>query len=112
MSVSKRTLMFAFFYLIAIAAWAFDQPARARQAAEAVDGPSVGPVEAEPGLFDPPPGDPWSSPPQQARGPQSSAGDALVRKARIAPHWFGQNTRFWYRNDLVQAAANSFWSTP
>src|SRR5436190_16783953 len=24
----------------------------------------------------------------------------LVFKDRIAPHWFHENTRFWYRNDL------------
>src|SRR5262249_13121624 len=23
-----------------------------------------------------------------------------VYKSRIAPHWFDDNTRFWYRNDL------------
>ncbi len=37
-----------------------------------------------------------ASPPGRA-GP----GDALVSKARITPHWFHQNNRFWYRNDLA-----------
>ncbi|HWW02399.1 MAG TPA: prolyl oligopeptidase family serine peptidase [Candidatus Acidoferrum sp.] len=27
-----------------------------------------------------------------------------VYKARIAPHWFQDNTRFWYRNDLRESA--------
>ncbi len=54
----------------------------------------------DPNPFVPPPGDPWYVPPQQARGPRAGAGDALVSKARITPHWFHQNNRFWYRNDL------------
>ena len=33
--------------------------------------------------------------------PRASAGDALVSKTRITPHWFHQNNRFWYRNDLA-----------
>src|SRR5687767_15815307 len=27
-----------------------------------------------------------------------------VYKARITPHWFENNTRFWYRNDLPRDA--------
>jgi dipeptidyl aminopeptidase/acylaminoacyl peptidase len=37
---------------------------------------------------------------QQRRGP----GESQVRgvyKSRITPHWFQDNTRFWYRNDLL-----------
>jgi dipeptidyl aminopeptidase/acylaminoacyl peptidase len=34
---------------------------------------------------------------QRPRGPRRAFG---VYKARITPHWFGDNTRFWYRNDL------------
>jgi dipeptidyl aminopeptidase/acylaminoacyl peptidase len=30
--------------------------------------------------------------------------DAGVYKARIAPHWFQDETRFWYRNDLPRGA--------
>jgi dienelactone hydrolase len=38
-----------------------------------------------------------SQPPQQRRGAPSERG---VYKARITPHWFTNNTEFWYRNDL------------
>ncbi len=99
MSASKRDFTFAFFGLIALAGLAFAPPAVALQ-----DDPPIGESpEAsadEPGLFDPPPGDPWYAPPQQARGPRGSAGDALVAKSRITPHWFHHNNRFWYRNDF------------
>ena len=27
-----------------------------------------------------------------------------VFKARVRPHWFADNTRFWYRNDLPSNA--------
>ena len=37
------------------------------------------------------------SPQQDARGPQ---GPRRVFKDPIIPHWFANNTRFWYRNDL------------
>jgi dipeptidyl aminopeptidase/acylaminoacyl peptidase len=37
-------------------------------------------------------------PPQQdSRGPQ---GPRRVFKDQVVPHWFANNTRFWYRNDL------------
>jgi dipeptidyl aminopeptidase/acylaminoacyl peptidase/uncharacterized protein (DUF885 family) len=49
----------------------------------------------------PPPGDPFYTAPRQQRGQRRGAGDERVFKARIAPHWFAQNNRFWYRNDLV-----------
>src|ERR1019366_2932178 len=35
---------------------------------------------------------------QQRRG--GSPPEHGVYKARITPHWFAQNTQFWYRNDL------------
>src|SRR5262245_46816701 len=37
------------------------------------------------------------SPPQQRRGGGEVRG---VYKSRIAPNWFANDTRFWYRNDL------------
>jgi dipeptidyl aminopeptidase/acylaminoacyl peptidase len=37
--------------------------------------------------------------PQQRRG-RFGAPEAGVYKARITPHWFQNDTRFWYRNDL------------
>ena len=40
----------------------------------------------------------------QQRGPRPTAGDRLVFKMRIAPHWFDANDRFWYRNDLAGGA--------
>ena len=54
--------------------------------------------------FAPPPGDPWYEPPPQQRGPRPNAADRLVFKMRIAPHWFDENNRFWYRNDLPAGA--------
>ena len=89
MSWSKRALLLACFYSIAIVALTSAPSASARQSSP-----------DEPGLFDPPPGDPWYSPPQQTRPPRGNTGDSLVSKSRIAPHWFHQNNRFWYRNDL------------
>lgn len=50
--------------------------------------------------FDIPPGDPWYEPLQQRRR-RPSEGDRLVFKARIVPHWFDGDDRFWYRNDLA-----------
>ena len=40
---------------------------------------------------------PRLSPQETGRRPSRSD---LVFKDRIAPHWFHENTRFWYRNDL------------
>src|SRR5690349_14081712 len=37
--------------------------------------------------------------PQQRRG-RFGEPERGVYKARINPHWFQNNTRFWYRNDL------------
>jgi dipeptidyl aminopeptidase/acylaminoacyl peptidase len=38
------------------------------------------------------------APAQNARGVRPVQG---LYKDRITPHWFGDNTRFWYRNDLA-----------
>ncbi len=64
----------------------------------------------EPALDDelsPPPGDPWYEPAQdpQQRGGRTNTGDRLVFKARIEPHWFDHNNRFWYRNQLADGAS-------
>lgn len=40
--------------------------------------------------------------PQQRRGPRDQG--AGIYKAQITPHWFKNNTRFWYRNDLKGGA--------
>ena len=37
------------------------------------------------------------SPQQDTRGPQ---GPRRVFRDQVTPHWFANNTRFWYRNDL------------
>jgi dipeptidyl aminopeptidase/acylaminoacyl peptidase len=60
--------------------------------------------DADEERFDPPAGDPWYSSAPQQRGPRPSPGDGLVFKMRIAPHWFDQDNRFWYRNDLPGGA--------
>jgi hypothetical protein len=98
MSGSKHASLLVCWCFTAIAWSIIASPATASQD----DEPLTGLASDEPGLFDPPPGDPWYSPPQQAqaRPPRSGAGDALVAKTRITPHWFNQNNRFWYRNDL------------
>jgi dipeptidyl aminopeptidase/acylaminoacyl peptidase len=39
--------------------------------------------------------------PQQRRGGQRGGpGSPRVFKSQVTPHWFQNNTRFWYRNDL------------
>ncbi len=84
--------------------------ARHARADEPVNAPApAGPaaltaVDADNEGFDPPAGDPWYSPASQQRGPRPSSGDSLVFKMRIAPHWFDQDNRFWYRNDLPGGA--------
>src|SRR5436189_1736616 len=39
-------------------------------------------------------------PQQTQRGPRSEPFSSGVYKDRVTPHWFGGNTRFWYRNEL------------
>ncbi|MGO8930678.1 MAG: DPP IV N-terminal domain-containing protein [Limisphaerales bacterium] len=41
--------------------------------------------------------------PQQRRGSRGSS-EPGVYKAQVTPHWFQNNTRFWYRNDLKDGA--------
>jgi dipeptidyl aminopeptidase/acylaminoacyl peptidase len=61
------------------------------------------PVQSQAADLEPPAGDPWLSPQQQARrGPRRAPN--LVFKDQIVPHWFDSNTRFWYRNDLAGGA--------
>src|SRR5262245_56837506 len=96
---SRFDLLVASFVLIAVLFSA--SPTIAQQQDELVDQRSEQPVEDESGLFNPPPGDPRYDPQApQARPPRPNAGDALVSKARITPHWIHQNKRFWYRSDL------------
>lgn len=38
--------------------------------------------------------------PQQRRGGGGRQGQPAVYQARVRPHWFANNSRFWYRNDL------------
>src|SRR5437867_2043782 len=44
--------------------------------------------------------------PQQGRGGRGGGGGG-VYKATVTPHWFHDNSRFWYRNDL-RAGAKEF----
>ena len=58
--------------------------------------------DADTGL-ESPPSDPWSAPQQRGRrGARRAPG--LVFKDEILPHWFDDNRRFWYRNDLAAGA--------
>ena len=41
--------------------------------------------------------------PEQRPAPRSEPGRGIY-KAQIKPHWFLNNTRFWYRNDLPRGA--------
>ena len=52
----------------------------------------------------PPVGDPWRSPQQVERGPRGAQAGGLVYKTRVTPHWFHQDNRFWYRNELPGGA--------
>ena len=45
----------------------------------------------------------WLPAPAQP-APRGESGPARVFKAQISPHWFLENTRFWYRNDLRDGA--------
>ncbi|HTL54930.1 MAG TPA: prolyl oligopeptidase family serine peptidase [Candidatus Limnocylindrales bacterium] len=57
---------------------------------------SLVPPPSDDSVWEPPAGD-------EARSPQRRGAGAPVRgvyKTRITPHWFHNNTRFWYRNDL------------
>src|SRR6185369_998708 len=40
----------------------------------------------------------------QARRGRFGGPERGVYKAQITPHWFQENTRFWYRNDLADGA--------
>src|SRR5262245_37017529 len=94
-----RPLLFTFAMLF----WSVGGPATLGRA----DAPLNTPAEPEAGAdedFAVPPGDPWAAPQPQQRGSRPNAADRLVFKARIVPHWFGDHTRFWYRNDLSGGA--------
>ncbi len=41
--------------------------------------------------------------PQRRGGPGGTEGGRIF-KDRITPHWFAEDTRFWYRNDLAGGA--------
>src|SRR5271157_3475844 len=66
-------------------------------------GPDDPPASAPSAGLEPPLSDPWSSPQQPGRrGARRAPG--LVFKDEIVPHWFDDNRRFWYRNDLAAGA--------
>ena len=76
------------------------RPARADEPLNPSAGSFLASTEVVDEGFDPPVGDPWYSPPPQQSGGRQSPADRMVFKMRITPHWFDQNNRFWYRNDL------------
>ncbi len=59
------------------------------------------PAIVAPGQEMPTPEESQMSPQRRARGQRPPQG---VYKDRIAPHWFGDGTCFWYRNDLSAGA--------
>jgi dipeptidyl aminopeptidase/acylaminoacyl peptidase/uncharacterized protein (DUF885 family) len=79
-----------------ICAAAVDEPVRAQQS------PADDQSDDE---LDSPPGDPWYGSPPQQRAARPNPADALVFKARITPHWYHGNSRFWYRNELADRAS-------
>ncbi|MFI5461404.1 MAG: prolyl oligopeptidase family serine peptidase, partial [Isosphaerales bacterium] len=98
---SRRAFLVAWLGLLAIStagfvarSWA-DGPEGAWEAAHA-----AAPAGDDQDGLEPPPGDPFYDPQSPQQSPRSGAGDERVFKARISPHWFHQNSRFWYRNDL------------
>ena len=66
-------------------------------------GPDDPPASAASAGLEPPLSDPWSSPQQRGRRGAIRA-PGLVLKDEILPHWFDDNRRFWYRNDLAAGA--------
>src|SRR5262249_14280260 len=96
MTRSRLRLFLLGFLLTACFARCLADRAEAGAGQDLVAG-SVASVDEE---FAVPPEDPWYSPQPQQRGTRPGQGDGLVFKLRIAPHWFHQNSRFWYRNDL------------
>ncbi len=105
MSKPRLVLSVAWFFMLAIPFLGFVPRTcadagggdRENPAADATAGEEQNGLEA-------PFGDPFFAPPQPQRGPRPGAEDARVFKARISPHWFDQNRRFWYRNDLAGGA--------
>ena len=71
-------------------------------AAGRAEGSDAPPARSEATDLEPPSSDPWSSP--QQRGRRAARAPGLVLKDQIVPHWFDDNTRFWYRNDLAAGA--------
>src|SRR5262245_22173621 len=46
-----------------------------------------------------------AAPPESPQaGPGADRARRLVFRDRVVAHWFGDNTRFWYRNDLADGA--------
>ena len=96
---TSRLGLFLLSFMACAALW-WSTPAVVAGPLPAAEGPAtaVGDEGAGPsddGFNDQEPGDS----PQQRRG----LGGPMPRgvyKAQIIPHWFRQNTRFWYRNDL------------
>jgi dipeptidyl aminopeptidase/acylaminoacyl peptidase/uncharacterized protein (DUF885 family) len=90
-------------YALALLTWLDGGAVRRARAEDPADPVTTSPADADGDAgedeFAIPPGDPWYSPPPQQRGPRPTAGDRLVFKSRISPHWFDGDDRFWYRND-------------
>jgi len=98
---SRRACLVAWLGLLAITTAGFIPRSRADGPEAVWEGSqAAAPIDLEQDGLAPPPGDPFCAPQQPQQGPRSGAGAGLVFKARVSPHWFHQNSRFWYRNEL------------
>ncbi len=88
-------------FVLAFAAWVW--PASAR--AEALDGFALQPPSSEFNR-DGYPDSPQQQQTQQRRGRGGFGGGRMegMYKSQVAPNWFADNTKFWYRNDLSGGA--------
>jgi dipeptidyl aminopeptidase/acylaminoacyl peptidase/uncharacterized protein (DUF885 family) len=88
------------FLLLATGAWLRGQLARAGDPERPSSAQADVALDVDPADLSPPPEDPWYEPAPQQRLGRGEAGQDLVFKARLIPHWFDHDRRFWYRNDL------------
>jgi dipeptidyl aminopeptidase/acylaminoacyl peptidase/uncharacterized protein (DUF885 family) len=97
MSFRRSAWLVALNVIVLISGVAFS-PVRASADEPAAPVDEIDPAFADDG-FGTPPDDPWYQAPQAQQGTRPRPGEGLVFQLRITPHWFGHDSRFWYRND-------------